>query len=375
MSARQSKTLWICDVLLSTFIILLIGAGTVHAQQCDQCSHPRIGFYDCDVMVPRPANADSVPGWWTLAFPGAVAEDQFMNNDPSKSCITIYNGALMNALVLQGGTLKYGHEYANLPPAGPINTVDYLIVESVTGSNGSYQFTLQLQAGPSREVVKSVSVPFTITLDNSSAISAGSIAASEFIPLFGTVRDFEVHKRNTDLTVAVRDLWNKDSEADISVKPQKTEVDTGETIDVDIEMIDCDGVALGNRQIMFCDTTVYDLPLNGTTGGEIDPMIVTTDGSGKATVKFTAGHTAGDATINAWYPHMKPCGRPGAFMGTALVQVRKPSTERWKLDITLNASKDIELDSSNSGSALGYPSSVSNHYESHASGPLQITRC
>jgi len=91
---------------------------------------------------------------------------------------------------------------------------------------------------------------------------------------------------------------------------------------------------LGNRQVIFVDTTVYELPLNGMTGGEIDPPIVTTDGSGKATVKFTAGHENGFAQIMAWYPHKKPCGRSAAFEGTAVVAIQPPPPGLWVVNVT-----------------------------------------
>jgi len=284
----------------------------------DQCSHPRIGLYDSDVQLPFPTSADSIIKWYSLFWPSAVAAGDFMNSDASKDCMTFYNGAVINAATLQGNTLKYGPGYANLPPAGEVGSVDYLIVSSVTNSGGLYTFTLQLQASVSREVVKSVSVNFTT--DASSEQNAGDLAASSFIPLFQTIRNFEVNKRNSDVTVAIKDMWNKNSSDDIIVKPHKTTANAGDTVIVDITFIDCDDVPLSDRSLILTGTTVNGNVFPGPVNGNFTQNQVVTDGDGKAVVQFVPS-LPGLAVLHVNFPHKKPNGRNDGFVGTAYLNI------------------------------------------------------
>jgi len=76
------------------------------------------------------------------------------------------------------------------------------------------------------------------------------------MPLFETIRKFEINKRNTDVHVAISDLETKNTADEITIEPEKPSLDPGETIDVTVRMVDCDGVPLANRTVIFKDTTV-----------------------------------------------------------------------------------------------------------------------
>ena len=182
-----------------------------------------------------------------------------------------------------------------------------------------------------------------------SATNAGQQAAMQLMPLFETIRKFEIDKRNSDVNVAIRDLWGNNSPDDITVKPKKGVVKTGESVDVELTMIDCDGVALVNRKIIFNDTTIQfsntpELPLMGTRGGEITPRVAVTDENGKVTVHFKAGNIAGVGQIVAWYPHQKPCGRAGAFMGSAIVQINPLPPKFWVLNAQITSTTTVRRD-------------------------------
>ena len=289
------------------------------AQYCDDCSLPRVALYDSDVQVPRPTIPDSLVKWFQLFWVAGFAQGKFMNSDPSKGCITWLDGAMVNANSYQDGTLTFGTDYANVPPAGPVKSATYLITSTVTGSNGNYTFTLRLEAGESREIVKTSSQPFTYGVSNLQA--AGEAAATAFMPLFQTIRTFEVNKRNSDVTVAIRDMLTSTATPEMTVTPRKTKLVLGDSTKVDITMIDCDGVPLGNRRITFAGTTFQGAPLPGSSGGTVTPTTVTTDADGKATVTFTSTSSTGPGVINGWYVHKKPCGTPGAFNGQGLVNI------------------------------------------------------
>jgi hypothetical protein len=327
-------------LLFALFILFRIAS---FAQACGDCSRPSIALYDCYIDIPRPADdPESIIAWQTLFWPSAAARGYMHTNDPAKDCIGWRDGAMINANDLQNGKLKFGAEYSNLPAGGPLRSTDYLITSKVQASGSNYIFTLVLETGESREIVKSVELEFSANTE--SANNCGKLAAMQMMPLFETIREFEVTKRNTDIEVAICDL-NPEM---ITVKPAKKMVHTGETIDVDITMIDCDGVPLANRSIILVDTAVQinnDTPLlKGTTGGEIIPRIAVTDESGKVTVQFKAGKIAGIGQIVAWYPHLKPCGRGDTFHGTAIVQINPLPPEYWVLNAQMTSTTTLNRD-------------------------------
>jgi hypothetical protein len=298
-----------------------------------------VALYDCYVFPVRPDDPDSIIAWQTLYWPAAAARGYIRANDPKESCIVWKDGAMINANELQSGKLKFGSEFSNVPPPGAINSVDYLITSHVVTSGSKYVFTLFLETAESREIVKTVDVEFSATVE--SANNAGKQAAMQMMPLFETIRKFEINKRNTDVHVAISDLGTKNTADEITIEPEKPSLDPGETIDVTLKMIDCDGVPLANRTLIFKDTTVQvsketsELPLKGTKGGRVIPDVAVTDASGEVKVRFKAGNISGNAEIVAFYPHLKPCGRADAFMGTAILEINPHIYVEGSLAITL----------------------------------------
>jgi hypothetical protein len=330
-------------------VLMFIGLRiTVFAQACDNCSYPRVALFDSYIFAVRPVDQDSIVAWQILYWPAAAARGYMRANDPKQNCIVWQDGAMINANELQSGKLIFGPEYSNVPPSEAINSADYIITSHVLAYGNSYIFSLFLEAAESREIVKAVDVQFDATVE--SADNAGKKAAMQMMPLFETIRKYEIDKRNSDVNVAIRDLWRKDTSDDIIVTPQKKLINTGETVDVEITMIDCDGVPLANRRILFNDTTVQlnsdtpEMPLKGTRGGEITPRVAVTDEAGKVTVQFKAGNKAGVGQIVAWYPHQKPCGRADAFMGSAIVQINPLPPKFWVLNAQITSSTTINRD-------------------------------
>ena len=143
-------------------------------------------------------------------------------------------------------------------------------------------------------------------------------------------------------------------ETHIVITPKKTKVNIGDSVDVDIEMIDCDGIPLGNREIFFTDQEIDGNTFSGTTGGTVNPPSVTTDASGKAKVKFKAGSTTGLGQIAAIYPHTKPCGRHDAFLGNAVVVIGQPAKTLWQVSAAIHEKVDRRIDTTwTSGSGTG----------------------
>lgn len=331
---------------LFLFCFLSQFISTTQAQECDECSRPRIALYDFSMMVTRPAPDSqlAIERYLDLFYTGTIAKSRVRSAEPSQDCLSWWDGALINAEMLQEGRLLFGTEYTNLPPAGPLNGGDYILWGITSESGSSIQSTLLLEAAESRELVKSVIVTYPNTFEGVTA--AGESLADQFGSILSVIKEFERHKRDTDKQVAIRDYWNTNSEPEIKITPSKMRVTVDEAIDISIEMIDCDGVPLGGRTIYFTDTTVNDMNFSGTTLGKIEPPVVVTDEAGRAEVKFMAGKNTGLAQINAFFPHFKPNGRTGGFIGSSAVLIGEPPDDRWLLQLTINDEYERKSDTS-----------------------------
>lgn len=319
------------------------------AQDCGECSRPRVALFDFAVNVPRPAEPDSIMQYLKLFFVGPFARGYLMDEYPYGGCISFLDGAMINASEYQGDTLRVGPEYTNLPPEGVVESADYIITGEVNGSNGNCTAVISLQTAWSREVVATGSVSFVLSTEPSLIQNAGISLAKKISPLLSTIRDFELKKRNTDTKVAIRDTWTPASGPEIELKPSKKDVDVNETIDVEIKMTDCDGVPLKNREILFEGTDYEGNPLEASTGGKFETGSVVTDENGTAKVKFTAGNEKTTGVLHAYYVHEKPSGRPAMFMGTELINIKQPPAKFWKFNASFSHSKTSQSDTSWSG--------------------------
>jgi hypothetical protein len=323
-------------------LLLLFVNEIVRSQACDQCPRPSVAVYDVDVQVPRPTIPDSLLKYADLFWPGAWARGYLTINDASLNCVTWMDVSEYSPYIIQQGVSNMA--FANLPPSGPVEYADYILSGTVSGANGNFTFTLTLETGWSREVVFRISQPFTY--GKTSGQSAGEGAAAALIPLFQTIRTYEVNKRNSGVMVAIRDEGSEEPSPGIDVSPRQRRLGTGESTEVDVTMIDCDGMPLSNREITFGTVTFRESPLIGTTGGTVNPQTVTTDDNGHATVTFTASGASTVGDIHAWYVHNKPSGAPALLSGQAAINI----TPRM-FHVAISCTKGHQTTFVNSGSA------------------------
>lgn len=331
------------SLLSLTALLLFSCLQSLLAQDCGECSNPKVALYDFAVNVPRPAQPDSIKKWLGLFFVGPYARG-YIHNDSQNGCITFLDGALINASDFQGDTLRYGPEYTNLPPAGSLKSADYLLTGEVNASNGCYTAKISFESAWSREVVASGTVTFSTSGDPNSISNAGTNLAKQISPLLATIRSFELRKRNTDVKVAIRDKWTKGTASEIEVKPSKKDVDVNETIEVEIKMTDCDGVALGNREITFVGTDPEGNPLEPSKGGKFSENSAVTDNNGIIKTHFIAGGQKATGILNAYYVHEKPTGKPALFMGTAIINIKQPPPDYWKLSASVSQTENLHSD-------------------------------
>lgn len=305
--------------LLSLFLLLPV---LLNGQDCGECSRPSVALYDFQINVPRPDSAQEILKWLDLFWTGTWAKANIKSGETS-GCISWFDGAMINANTLNDGTLKYGMEYTNLPAAGSIGT-SYILWGNISGTPGNYTAELVFETGESRELVKSVSVNFSV--EGNGEVTAGEQLASQFGSIMQVIRNFELYKRDNFTDVAIKDLWTKNSPEDIVVTPEKKTANVGETINVEISLIDCDGVPLQNRTIHLASTVFEGNEMPGPQNGHFTEATVTTNSDGKATAQFVIDGP-GVAVARVSFPHYKPVGRYDCYFGEAYINVPTESVE------------------------------------------------
>lgn len=307
------------NIVIILFIILngFLLVSPVKAQSCDECKNPNVALYDFEMKVEKPQNDSLALKWLNLFWVGIKARYSLRNNDPNSGCIQWMDGAMINANLLQNGALKAGGTYTNLPPAGALKFCDYIIYGSVNNSGGIYIAELKLETAESREVVKTVTETFSN--EGPGALDCGEKMAVKMGSLFTTIRNFEKYKRDTDPYIIIRDNYSADDD-EIKVKPLKTKVSAGDTVDVDIESIDCDGVALAGRVVYLTEVQKNGELLNGPVNGKFTKDMVVLDENGRARVGFVP-ERPGTAILYVSLPHSKPTGKKYAFIGQAYLNI------------------------------------------------------
>jgi len=298
-------------------IALVTGPTPALRGQCSDCPTPHIALFDCRVLVQEPVVRDSISfvAWknWVRLYQiaGHIAE-QLEEGDPKSSCVAYFDGAFVSQNTTDPESLQVsaGVTWANLPPDGPLPGwgTNYLFVGEISPAGNGYVLELRLETGISRELVKSVKVPFDSARGG---YLAGIAAATLMIPVIDEIQKFEKDKRDSDTKYAVQ--------ADLTLTPAKKKVATGEGVSIALKLEDCDRnegkVPLKQRQIQLWGE-----------GGTVDPPLAKTDDSGKTTVTFIAGSNPGVGIIHATYPYWHPDGRYDAVMNEESVVIQSIPT-------------------------------------------------
>ena len=301
------------------------------SQECSECFDHRISLYDLNNTVPRPTVDSEIVQWLGLFYGSAGMRNYALNVDPKKGCNFYLDGALLQGANGDPSNLVHGSQYTNLPPAGCIKSSDYLLTGSIEKSQTGYAVTVELQASWSREIVASHTIAISST---DGAMKAGENAAAGIGSIFDKIMEFEKDKRATDVNVAMRDKSTKTSTPEMELTPKKKTADINEEVDVEIKLIDCDGVPLANRKVIFEGNP--DEGITPSTGGKFTTANVTTDGAGIAHAMFKCESSSKIAVLHAYYQHEKPHGRPETFYGESSIAINKSIIDLW--EITVEAS-------------------------------------
>jgi hypothetical protein len=311
----------------SSVAALLLGMvylSLVYSQECQDCRKRRVIHYDNEVTLPRPfANPDSIFRYWDYFYITGGVKSYLSNQDPTRDCITRLDGAFFTIKDSAINSIKFGQEYANLPPPGELDFfTDYLIYGTVSGSQVQ-TVTVRLEAGKTRELVKSVMMTLPPGFN---PIDLGKTLAASLGPLYSTIMDFERKKRDQGEPYAISPK--------ITLIPDKTKLKISEKTNIDVLFRDCDGAPLKQRHI----TCTAD-------GGTLKSADVTTDDQGHGTLEFTAGPSPALANVTSEYRFQKPTGQMlTADMVPASIQIDKPSTA-WYVTAAYQIDNTSELKS------------------------------
>ena len=274
---------------LILFIVILLACSHPAVPQgweCQDCPKRNVALFDLDVMIENPIKDNQTysgnrqyQDWVELFMVAGGVHQVLFNEDPGKECLVYYDGQMAMLGSIDENNYTHGNNTPSLPgPAGSLAGVDYLITGSVSGEmyNNSTIITVIVQASGTGETVATAVGSYNYA---ASGLQNGKNVAQQLVPLMEKIRDFEKKKRDEVDMVAI----GPDGKgATLKMTPAKDKVETGKSVDFTVELIDCDGVPIKNKELRLTPA-----------GGKFEPEQLTTDSDGKATAEFTAENTPG----------------------------------------------------------------------------------
>jgi hypothetical protein len=298
------------------FLGLLQSVGA--SERCDDCPVFSIGLFD-SALPPRPTDPSKIWGWVHLSYFGGGVRIGVRENDPKRECVRWIDGGVWNAFEAENGdgVLRFGSEFSNLPPAGALGNLEYLVQSRVDGSDGGYAGTAFLEDAVTREMVAAASVHFR---DPFEALEAGKQAGAQLASAFQKIRTFQKRKR---------DQTNGMICPKMEIRPERGELKTNESVSVEIEVYDCDGKP-GEHPLKGREVEL------SADGGRLDRDTVITDDQGKARVIFRAGSKPGVGVISG-HTHGQTVMHYVAGDGASATVKIERDEEVWRFKATIES--------------------------------------
>ena len=306
-----------------SLICLLVLDGIT--QECGPCKkRPSLALFDFDVQVAGPNTKDTTQNLWPewkalFQLAGSVGTNLFASDS---RCIKFTQPPSFDS----GDTMLVsvgGETFTNLPDNPHISSNlsvygDYFLSGRVYKSAGNIVLEVEVKSGCSRKTVAKAQANFPFENIVGNVSTYAKQVSAQLSPLIDKINLFEKTERSANPQLSI-DYFTSEP---ITVTPAKKILKPGESTTVQLLLRDCDGVPLGNREIIFKESSFEGFALPATKGGTISPAVVKTDAQGKATVKFTLNAGAREAVINAHSigRDVKGCG--SAFTGSAVINIK-----------------------------------------------------
>jgi hypothetical protein len=275
--------------LFLIFITILVYTNQILPQgwECEECPKRDLAFFEFDIWqktAPPPGSGLDQADWLKMLMVADGVLIGLLREDPSRECINFYDGQMVlinefdeeNYIV---GSTSSGYWRLDRDMS---SVLEYLVSGSITkgNSDGVYIIKAFVETNETAERVVEASATYDFSI---SGAQNGKYLAQQLMPLMQHIRDFEKRKRDEDPEIIIS---AKGKRSINELKLEKEKLKAGETTDIEIEIIDCDGVP----------TKDMDVKLIGESGS-FHPEKVRTDDNGKAVSKFTAGCDPGKYKI------------------------------------------------------------------------------
>ena len=266
--------------LFFIFITIIVYSSQILPQgwECQECPKRDLAFFEFDIWqktAPAPGSGLDQADWLKMFMAADGVLDALFNEDPSKGCINFYDG--QTVLINEFGEEDYSvggtsSSYFHLEREFS-SELQYVVSGSIEKgiTDGVYIIKAFVETNETAERVVEATATYDLSI---SGPQNGKNIAQQLMPLMQHIRDFEKRKRDEDPEIVISPIGKGSIN---ELKLEKEKLRAGETTNVEIKIIDCDGVP----------TKDMDVTLLGE-GGSFNPEKVKTNADGKAKSKFTA---------------------------------------------------------------------------------------
>jgi len=288
------------------------------AQTCAECQKRSLIIYDNEIKFSRPdfssmTVSDQLAAYrkWTNLYYLAAGYRKYSQEDATSDCIFRLCAAFFTETDSINESIKSGIDNPNIPPAGSVESGDYILYGIITGGFKNCLLELKLETAQSRELVKEFYIDLPTDFE---PIETGFNAAAKFGHLYTAFMNFEKKKRDEGEPYAIKPT--------VEIVPGKSKIKANETTSLAITVIDCDGKALKNRTVRL-----------SSESGSIESKTVTTDDSGKCKTNFTSGSSGGVVKISADIQFVHPYNLPTSVDGElASTFIEVEEAPYWKIE-------------------------------------------
>ena len=307
------------------FILAIAASITSNAQNCDCLKTKQVSLLDLKFQAgPKPGDGEHKALrehkmieeiGRRINFPIEAKTVEFsMNNDiiqMEEMVLNISSSGSPSPSFSSGTCIDFFDQRGSGVVVGPQGITEYYTTGTIRKSGSEYLIHYELKASCSEKTVHAIDLSFTppsLPDDEAERTTAANefsvLIAKQLVEKFGSfgekIQTFELkEKRNPGVVI---------EPARVKLSSPRKVVASGETIEVELVAIQCDGSPLKNIEF------VLSTQGGGTKGGTAAPAKVTTDENGKAKFKFTKDNTP-TAVIVAKADLKTPSGCPTLVMG------------------------------------------------------------
>jgi hypothetical protein len=297
-----------------TFVVVLFLISSTKAQQCGNCNlKPSIALYDFDVQVAKPTDPLQETAWTLLYGLSWHANNHIIKSNGQ--CVNFIEPFSKNPQGVE--TIQISATAMNLPVSGNV-AGDYYITGTVTQGDLDNILEIRLHASCSGKVIESSEVRFAKGSDQPAVINAAKLAAGKFLDLHQLIQQLELKERKESPQTDI----SANNSKPIAIRLSRNTLKAGEKTDITVEVTDCDGKPLADREVLFTAATFEGMKIPGTIGGTVIPWKTVTDANGRASATFTLQGGSSEAIIAVHSPgkDVKGCG--SILFGDAPVNIK-----------------------------------------------------